>query len=371
LKLAYFAGSLSENIDGVSRVLYRIAKFNRNQQLDSIFISPDTDPAIGSETMKLRGVAVPGYSEYKLSLSLPNRIIKALTITNFIPDLVHLHSPCTTGLAGLKVARSFNVPVVATYHTHFPAYLKYHRASRLETPVKKYLRWFYKQCDIVFVPSRFIQDELEQTGLHRSVLLPHGVDEELFCPAKFSSELKNRFGGKKILLYAGRLVWEKNLQILVTAIRKLEEEREDFVLWIAGKGNAENELRKELPEAVFFGFCDNEKLAMLYATADVLVFPSDTETFGNVILEAMSSGTCCIVANKGGANDLVTDNQNGYTFVSSNPDGLASKINHLLSHPKLLNDLSASALQYSSQYKWIEILKKQASIYGELVNDKR
>jgi phosphatidylinositol alpha 1,6-mannosyltransferase len=339
--------------------------------MESIFISPDTDRAIGSEMIRLKGVSLPGYSEYRLSLTGSSKIIKRLAIKKFPPDLVHIHSPCTTGLAGLKVGRSFNIPIVATYHTHFPAYLKYHKASGLEIPVKKYLTWFYKQCDVVFAPSQFIGDELKKAGIHDVVILPHGVDGSLFSPGNFSFDLKNKFKGKKILFYAGRLVWEKNLRILVAAIRKLKADREDFVLWIAGKGSAEKELKRELPDAVFYGFCDNEKLATLYATADVLVFPSETETFGNVILEAMSSGTCCIVADKGGSRDLITDHQNGYTFVHSSAEELASKINQLLSQPQLVDRLSANAFEYSKKYNWIEILKRQELIYWELLNGRR
>lgn len=370
MKVAYFAGSLVKNLDGVSRVLYKIAEYNKYNSIDSVFVSPDVDERIGHPSIPLKGVRLPVYKEYKFATSGLSYVEEKLEESQFVPDLIHLHSLCPAGLAGLKLGKKKNIPVIATYHTHYLSYLQYHGASLLSPLVKKYMRYFYNQCDAVLVPSASLQEELTELGIRHVQVLPHGVDFTVFNKDYYTSFLKEKEDYKTILLYVGRLVWEKNLQVLVEAINKLSEKRSDFVLWMAGTGSAEETLKAQLKNSTFFGFCEGKKLSQLYATAELFIFPSSTETFGNVTLEAMASNTCCIVANARGSADLVRDGQNGLLFDPENPQELASRIESMLDDETRRKELSKEALITSQSYRWKDILDLQKKTYIELIEKK-
>ncbi len=370
MKVAYFAGSLVKNLDGVSRVLYKISEYNKYNGIDSVFLSPEIDPLIGSPAVALKGVRIPFYKQYKFSISGISFVEKKLAEQNFHPELIHVHSPCPAGWIGLKLAKKRNLPLVATYHTHFPSYLGYYRAQWLSPLVKKYLHYFYTQCDTVLVPSVHIQEELALAGIQHTKVLPHGVDFTRFNKQQYSLGLKQSEGTKKILLYGGRLVWEKNLHVLMEAINSLSERRNDFVLWIAGTGPAEAALQRQLKNSVFFGFCETKKLAQLYATADIFVFPSSTETFGNVTLEAMASGTPCIVANARGSADLIQHEKNGLLFDPENAGELAAKLEELLDDEAKRKQFAQSAFASSQSYRWKALLNLQKEVYTDLLSSR-
>jgi phosphatidylinositol alpha 1,6-mannosyltransferase len=368
MKIAYFAGSLVQNIDGVSRVLYKIAEHNRLCQIPSIYIAPETDPRIGSDSIRLSGIRLPLYSEYKLSTSTVAEVAAKLRLQNFEPDLIHVHSPCTAGRAGLMLGKKLGVPIIATCHTNFPAYLPYHKLGILSKPLKKYLQQFYNACDLVLVPSYSHEAELHTWGVKNTRVLPHGVDTDVFNPERYQEALRPK-SGRTVLLYAGRLVREKNLHLLAEAIRKIAAYRQDFELWIAGTGIIEKELQNLLKNAVFWGFCDSQKLAELYASADIFIFPSQSETFGNVTLEAMASQTCCIAADAGGTKDLIVHRQNGWLFDGTHASALAQGLETLLDDASLRHRLAQQALTSSRQYHWPAILSQQIQYYKQLTGN--
>ncbi len=366
MKVAYFAGSLVRNLDGVSRVLYKISDYNKDTGIDSVFISPDVDERIGNRTISLKGFRLPGYHEYKFSVSTSDYVQEQLASLNFTPDLVHVHSPCPAGLAGIRFARKNNIPVIATYHTHFISYLKYHKAGFLQPLVARYMRYFYNQCELVIVPSQRLKYELELLGISNVRVLPHGVDFTLFNKEYYSPALREAEGDKKILFYAGRLVKEKNLEVLAQAINKVAQRRQDFILWIAGTGNAEAALKQTMKNTTFFGFCDARKLSALYATAEIFIFPSATETFGNVTLEAMASSTACIVANSRGSADLIQNDWNGLLFDPENVEELVDCIEKLLNSENKRKQLAEAAYLSSQSYRWRTILDRQRGVYQEV-----
>lgn len=371
--IAYFCGSIEHNKDGVTRVLSEIHRFNARNHVTSVFITPVTGETPEMPFIQVKGIPIPKYNGYKLSISPWISIRRKIRRSQFTPSLFHLHSPCTLGLAGWRLARSWKIPVVATYHTHFPSYFQYHGAAKLEQPVRNYSRYFYNLCDATIVPSKTLYQELQKDGLHNLWYLPHGVDIQQFHTQFRSDDWRQRMSKgqpeKTILLYVGRLVWEKNLRLLALVAKELYAHRDDIEVVIVGTGPAEKELQTLLPQAKFLGFQTGRTLSEIYASADIFVFPSDTETFGNVTLEAMASGLVPVVANAGGSSDLVLNGDNGIALSPHDHTGWYQTLIHLIEQKESRKTMAFRAFHHAQFYTWESILQDMHGIYSKITDE--
>jgi phosphatidylinositol alpha 1,6-mannosyltransferase len=176
---------------------------------------------------------------------------------------------------------------------------------------------------------------------------------------------------KKILLYVGRLVWEKNLKLLARVINDLYAERDDMVMVFVGTGPAEEELRAMMPKAIFLGFKAGHELSEVYASSDIFVFPSDTETFGNVTLEAMASGLPSVVANAGGSADLVHQHKTGFKLHPQNVEEWKSTIYSLLNDRAKQETVANAAFEQAQKYRWESILTEMHTFYANIQREYR
>jgi glycosyltransferase involved in cell wall biosynthesis len=273
----------------------------------------------------------------------------------------------------LKYARRRKIKVVASYHTHFVSYLTYYGFhKKLEDVGWGYLRWFYNQFDRIFVPSASVAWELESHGFKRIELWQRGVNLKDFSRSFRDEKLRESIGAqnKPVLVFVGRLVKEKDLDDLVAANRLLRKKNYDYKLVIVGDGPMRAELEQKLPDAVFPGFLKGRDLSRWYSSADIFVFPSTTETFGNVILEAFASGLPAIVANKGGVVDLISDGQDGFIAKANSPRDLTAKISRLLEDRELLKKMGAAAEKKARFYGWSEVNKRLIRSYEKLIGPK-
>jgi glycosyltransferase involved in cell wall biosynthesis len=231
----------------------------------------------------------------------------------------HLHSatPGPIGLAALGIAKILKLPIYGTYHTAFPQYAKVFTGDdAMEDLMWRYMVWYYNHMDKVFVPSRYTGQELIEKGINpeKITLFTRGVDTSRFTPAKRNGILKSYgLNGGPSLLYVGRISKEKNLPILAEAFKRLSANHPNLNLVMTGDGPYTEEMRQHLSgtKTVFTGVLKGEELASLYASCDMFVFPSTTDTFGNVILEAQASGLPVIVTNQGGPHENVEHNKTG------------------------------------------------------------
>ena len=203
--------------DGVTRVLYRlIDEINRTKQIESLFISPIVPPSYEQsvEMFQVPSFAFPFYKDYRVAY--PGTLFFEERLDEFKPDIIHINSPCPLGYAAVKYGMKNNVPVVATYHTHFTSYAKYYKVKALESYGWSYFRNLYNKCKTVYVPSLPVLNELKEHGFETVEFLPHGVDTKIFSPVKKSEQWKKNLGieNKFVLLFAGRLVWEKDVKTL-------------------------------------------------------------------------------------------------------------------------------------------------------------
>ncbi len=357
--------------DGVTRVLYRLLDYLNEKNIPNIFFSPviPNNEDQPSPMFEVPSLAIPFYKDYRMAI--PNQKFLKRQINDFNPNIIHINSPCSLGYSAVRFANKNFIPAVATYHTHFPSYAKYYKIKSLETCGWNYIRKLYNNCERVYVPSIPVLNELDQQGINNLAFLPHGVDIQTFNPKYKDNHWRKTFGGegKSILLYVGRLVWEKDLKDLAAAYQILSNKRRDFTLILVGEGPIKNDLERLMPKAVFLGYKTGLELSKIYASSDIFVFPSTTETFGNVTLEAMASGLSPVCAKKGGAAGFIRDFETGLLSKPNDPTNLAEKIELLLDNYELKNKISNNALSYAQTQTWVNIFDRLIEGYYEVVDD--
>jgi glycosyltransferase involved in cell wall biosynthesis len=249
------------------------------------------------------------------------------------------------------------------------SYLKYYGFGWFERFGWKYLKWFYGRTDRNFVPSRATIAELASKGFSNLELWERGVDTRQFSPIFASTTLRRSWSpeGAPIALYIGRLVREKDIDILLKACMMLKERGVEFKPVFVGEGPMYDEIAKTLPDAILAGFLRGDDLSRAYASADFFVFPSTTESFGNVVLEAAASGLPCVVAGEGGVTNLVVDGETGLIAQPREAADLALKMELLMGNEMLRNELSAKALEYASVKSWSQVNRRLFEGYSELI----
>ncbi len=373
LRVAYFAGTMKPGHDGVTRVLYRLIDALNRQGIESVFFSPII-PDVSHQPVPMHqvpSVIFPFYKEYRVPV--PGYRHFENTLRAFHPDLLHINSPCPLGHAAVHFGQRFGIPVVATYHTHFPSYAKYYKIEALEACSWNYFRKLYNGCEQVYVPSRPVMDELTAHGFSSVRFLPHGVDAKMFNPSYRSDEWRRSHGmeGKTVLLFVGRLVWEKDLRTLARAYARIMARHRDVVFAIVGNGPIRDELSQMMPEALFLGHQTGESLSRAYASSDVFIFPSTTETFGNVTLEAMASGIPPVCAREGGAYGFVEPGVTGMLAAPRDPQDLAAKIEFLLENPERRIEMGKAACTFAQEQSWGNIFQRLFESYRQVIDSYR
>ena len=266
--------------------------------------------------------ALPYYPALRLTWISPSVLKKRWKKNR--PDAVYIAVESLLGFAALRVARKMNIQVLAGYHTNFPQYfIEYHQPF-LSKVIFKYLRWFHNRASSTWVPSNSVKDELKSIGYHNLKVMGRGVDSALFRPAQRNYDLRKSWGCQNdtpVAIFAGRVSLEKNLEILSQSFKAMRKVRPDLVCIVAGDGPSFNRFKEENPEVMCMGFLQGEKLSQVYASSDILVFPSKTETFGNTVTEAMASGLITVSYNYAASAMHIEDEVSGLLVDFNDPDG--------------------------------------------------
>ncbi len=374
IKVALFTGNYNHIRDGVSLTLNRLVKFLENNGVNVLVFGPTIDkPQVDHEgtLIAVPSVKAPGRPEYRLTSGFPKKQVRELE--NFDPDLVHIATPDILGYKAMRWAKKNNKIVVASFHTHFASYLKYYKLGFLESLGWKYLKWFYENCKQVYVPTPSMAQELKDKNIETDFRIwARGVETDKFNPGYRSEEWRKNNGigeNDVVVLFVSRLVWEKNLKLYADVINDLKKDHSHLKAVVAGDGPAMKEMKELLPDAVFTGFLKGEELSKVYASGDIFFFPSDTETFGNVTLEAMASGLPCVVADAPGSKSLVDHEKNGYIANISNFANVRKALEKLVVDPKLRAKFSKESVERSKNYSRDVINRKLLNDYSEaLVN---
>jgi phosphatidylinositol alpha 1,6-mannosyltransferase len=277
-------------------------------------------------------------------------------LEQFRPDVVHVATEFALGLAGLKAARQLRIPVVASAHTDYDKYAARYGVEWALRVGWHYLRWFYGQAYRVLCPSRMYEEHLHRRGGIHTGIWSRGVDPEEFHPRFRSESYRESLGlGPDDLLvtYIGRIAREKNLAQLLAAWKALAAERGSAQLALVGRGPLEEPIRRrDIPGVHVLGLMHGRALAEAYASADLFVFPSTTETFGNSLLEAMGSGLPCLAANAAGVLEFARQGQNAWLVAPNSTPALAQGLRRLLGDSALRQRLALGGLATAAERRW-------------------
>lgn len=377
-RVAFFPDSYLE-VNGVAHTSRQLHQLARQKSLPFLCVhaGPDTRLSRKNDDWEL------SLSQSRISIPLDRELgfdwliwrhakMVLRIVREFCPDAVHVTGPNAVGLLGVYIASSLRVPLVASWHTHLHDFA----ASRLS----KMLSWMpcgfsksasalasrhsldailalYRHADITLAPTIEIMHFLEQATGKRPRLMSRGVDTDLFSPARRDSN-----GTAFQLGYVGRLSPEKNVRLLTELDRALKEAGlNNYRFCIVGDGSERQWLERRLPGAIFTGTLTGEALARAYANMDLFVFPSYSDTFGNVILEALASGVPCLVTDCGGPRHLVEHGTTG--FVARDCGEFVAAISALGAQPELLRSMKAAARTSALSYSWEPVFAELCDAY--------
>ncbi len=370
-RIALFTGNYNHIRDGVSNTLNRLVAHLELKGYEVLVFGPwAPEPAMShaGTFVPVYAIPAPGRPEYRISLGFP--ATEKQKLSDFNPDIIHIATPDILGFRALRYAIRHRIPVVSSFHTHFSSYLKYYRLGFLEPLLWSYLKWFYKHCRQLYVPSPSMMEELREAGVESDLILwTRGVDTGLFHPGQRNHGWRESRGfgtSDVVVLFVSRLVWEKNLHVVVDVIRRLKEEDPSIRTMVVGDGPAKEQMETMLADTVFTGYLEGKELAAAYAGSDLFFFPSDTESFGNVTLEAMSSGLPAVVAEASGSRSLVENGVNGYRTGATDVDSFVSYLLELARDKQKRIDMCDASREKAMAYDWNRILDKLISCYHEV-----
>ena len=371
MKIAFFTESFLPKVDGiVTRLTKTIDNLVQNGD-EIVVFCPEGCPTEykGAKIIGVAAMPLPLYPELKLGLPGP-AVSDALE--NFKPDLIHVVNPAVLGLGGIWLAKSNNIPLIASYHTHLPKYLEHYGMGMLEPLLWELLKAAHNQALLNLCTSTAMVEELESKGIKRTALWQRGVDTETFKPEFRNQKIRNKLLGKypdknSLLIYVGRLSAEKQIE----RIKPVLEEIPDACLALVGDGPYRNQLEKifENTQTNFIGYLSGEELASAYASGDIFLFPSSTETLGLVLLEAMAAGCPVIGANKGGIPDIINDGVNGCLYdpdgVDQGKSSLIEAIKKILNNDTKKENMRVEARKESEKWNWNQATLQLKKYYEE------
>ncbi len=356
LRIAFFTETFLPATDGVvTRLRYTIEELRRAGDEVLVFAprypNGGPDSYAGAPIHRVFGIPFPPYPQVRLCPPHPG-IGRALK--RFAPDLIHAVNPFILGPGGAFYARRNGVPLLASYHTNVAAYARFYGFGFMENATRSWTQTCHNKARINLCTSEATRDYLLSEGIKRIRVWPQGVDVRLFHPSHASREWREKLSGgrpgDKILLYVGRLAPEKGIERLKIALSAVP----DACLAIVGKGPIRKELQKKFAgtRTVFTGLLTGEDLAAAYASADLFVFPSTTETLGMAMIEALASGLPVIAARSGAIREVVAEGENGLLYEPDSAEELATAVRRLLDDDALRRSFGLRARTAAEERDW-------------------
>lgn len=373
LRVVLTTGNYNYIKDGVSLTLNRLVGWLESHGVEVLVIAPVADtPAMEHQgrLLPVPSIAIPTRNEYRLGGRLTRHLKNE--IARFKPDLFHIAVPDITGHCALRLAEKMGLPAVSSFHTRFDGYLQYYRLGFLEPRVRRHLRDFYARCEHLYVPSVSMMDELAGHGIAENMRLwTRGVDHERFSPGRRSLQWRRAHGigdDELVIAYAGRLVAEKNMGVMARVFAGLKASGVAHRTMLLGDGPEAGWMRKALPDTVFAGFLHGDDLATGYASSDIFFFPSITETFGNVTLEAMASGLPSVTADATGSRSLVREGETGFLVPVEREDQMIERLVQLLKNSEMRKQFGIRARELAiCEHEWDGIFAGLLSDYQDAI----
>lgn len=363
------AMTLGRMADGLSRRGHRVQIVRPSQQPVVLFPEhPSRDELL------VGGLPIPRYPGLRFGLPAGRALLAAWRATR--PDIVHVATEGPLGWSALAAADRLGIPVSSGYHTNFQAYSRHYGIGWLHGAINRYLRHFHNRTRATLVPSRALAERLTRDGFSNLILLARGVDTGLFRPARRSDELRRAWNAGPdtlIAAYVGRIAPEKNLGLVVRGFEAIRQAHPDAKLLFVGDGPQKQALTRRHPEHIHAGMRHGEDLAAHYASADIFLFPSLTETFGNVTLEAMASGLGVVAYDCAAAGELIEHGVSGLLAPPGDERRFIADAVRLAADPVLLAWLRQHAVAGVARFDWESIHDALAGTFQNIVrgNTKR
>jgi len=367
IKLAFFSDLLIRDYDGCLRTVFHIIDRIPSDRFEVKFFCGTAEKSDSAYTViTTPSLKLPMNSDYDMALPFLAKKRLESELDQFSPDIIHITTPSPLGRFAQKYAKKNDIAISTIYHTHYVSYMDYyfrHLPALIplaKRAVVKLSRQFYESCDKVFAPTLEMVKSFEDNNISTSNILiwPRGIDRNIFNPMKANKEKLRSYTGNDYpsILFASRLVWEKNLETLIRVYNLAQRKKLKLNFILAGDGTAREELQKQMPEAYFTGNLSQEDLAMYYASCDVFAFPSISETFGNVVIEAMASGLPCVIANGGGSKTFINSGFNGYLCEPYDEEDYLSKINDILDNNSLRQKFRMNSFSLVKDFSWSSLV---------------
>lgn len=376
LRIALFSGNYNYVRDGANQALNRLVDYLLRQGAQVRVYSPKVARPAFEPTGTLIGLpalAVPGRGEYRVPLALSPQVRRDLKA--FAPDVVHVSSPDPASHRAVSWARRRRTPVLASVHTRFETYMRYYNMAWLEPAMVAVLRRFYRRCDALVAPSESMAQVLREQRMNYDIgIWSRGVDREIFTPERRSMEWRRSLGigdEEVVVGIFSRLVMEKGLDVFSDAIDELKRKGSRFRVLVVGEGPAREWLENRLPDAVFAGFLSGPDLGKGVASMDVLFFPSVTETFGNVTLEAMACGLPVVASAATGSQSLVDDHVSGRLITPGAVHQFAEALRAYVENADLRAAHGKAGEARAQEFGWDKINQAVADTYVRLVRQRQ
>ncbi len=375
MKIAFFTETFLPKVDGIVTRLTKTIEYLVKNGDDVIVFCPEGSPNNykGAKIVGVAAMPLPLYPELKLGLPGP-AVSEALE--EFQPDLIHVVNPAVLGLGGIWLAKTNNIPLIASYHTHLPKYLEHYGMGMLEPLLWELLKAAHNQALLNLCTSTAMVKELESKGIRKTALWQRGVDTNSFKPEYRNQTMRAKLLGNypdtgSLLIYVGRLSAEKQIERIKPVLEKIP----DASLALVGDGPYRNQLEKIFvnTKTNFIGYLAGEELASAYASGDIFLFPSSTETLGLVLLEAMAAGCPVIGANKGGIPDIINDGVNGCLYdpdlEDNGEESLIAATKKILENRSQKEKMRIAARTEAEKWDWNQATIQLKNFYIKTLNE--
>ena len=369
MKIEMVTDTYAPDVNGVAMTLGRLAEGLRRRG-HRVHVIHTAEAASPSES-RAAAVRLPGYKEVRVGLPKPFELRARWQRRR--PDVVYVATESPLGVSALKAAKALGIPVAAGFHTNFQDYMEHYRMGLLQPVAMAYLKRFHLRADCTLVPSSDIAGRLCEEGFENVQLLGRGVDVELFAPEKRCANLRGRWGARPstpVAILVGRVAPEKNLELAQAVFEEMRRTVPDVRCVVVGDGPARERFERACPWVEFAGMLSGHDLAAHYASADVLIFPSETETFGNVLLEGMASGLATVSYDYAASALHVEHDRNGLKAPKGDADAF---IRHAVAALAIKADdeLRRAARDSAMKLGWDQVLDDLENHLTKLAADRR
>jgi len=362
LRIAVVTETYPPEINGVAMTISRMVEgLRQNHEVELIRPRQNKQDSAKQELtlqeVLVRGFPIPRYPDLKLGLPAKQRLVKLWTENR--PDVVHLVTEGPLGSSALAAARKLGIPVSSDFHTNFHSYSRHYGFGWLYKTVAAHLRNLHNRTDATLVPTRELRDTLAKDGYMNLQVVARGVDTTLFHPSKRSKALRREWGlvGDDLaVIYVGRISAEKNLPLVLRTFKAMQDINPNLKLVLVGDGPVRAELQRQNPGYIFAGMRTGEDLAAHYASGDIFLFPSMTETYGNVTVEAMASGLAVLAYRYAAAAEHIEHERNGLHAEYGNEEEFVIQACKLAIDVSRVHKLRMNAHQTMLNLDWQNIV---------------